>query len=157
MERYIQLQGIVPNKQYKKQLMDTSGRMSLYEDYVSFETAKLLKEKGFKEWCLKAYWPNGSICNQAFSNAKEIIAYSRPTIQMAMKWLREVHNQIIVPNVRVEDPISGIINCYIVGIWYIPKNNGGALCFISPTPENGYSSYEEACESAIKYCLENLI
>jgi len=25
------------------------------EDYVSFETAKLLKEKGFKEWCFKCY------------------------------------------------------------------------------------------------------
>lgn len=25
------------------------------EDYVSFETAKLLKEKGFKHWCYKSY------------------------------------------------------------------------------------------------------
>ena len=25
------------------------------EDYVSFETAKLLKEKGFNEWCYKCY------------------------------------------------------------------------------------------------------
>lgn len=25
------------------------------EDYVSFETAKLLKEKGFSEWCFKCY------------------------------------------------------------------------------------------------------
>ena len=25
------------------------------EDYVSFETAKLLKEKGFKEWCFHCY------------------------------------------------------------------------------------------------------
>lgn len=25
------------------------------EDYVSFETAKLLKEKGFNEWCFKCY------------------------------------------------------------------------------------------------------
>lgn len=25
------------------------------EDYVSFETAKLLKEKGFKQWCYKSY------------------------------------------------------------------------------------------------------
>lgn len=25
------------------------------EDYVSFETAKLLKEKGFKQWCYKCY------------------------------------------------------------------------------------------------------
>lgn len=25
------------------------------EDYVSFETAKLLKEKGFEHWCYKSY------------------------------------------------------------------------------------------------------
>lgn len=25
------------------------------EDYVSFETAKLLKEKGFREWCFHCY------------------------------------------------------------------------------------------------------
>ena len=25
------------------------------EDYVSFETAKLLKEKGFRHWCYKSY------------------------------------------------------------------------------------------------------
>lgn len=25
------------------------------EDYVSFENAKLLKDKGFKEWCFKCY------------------------------------------------------------------------------------------------------
>ena len=95
--------------------------------------------------------------NSLNSSEYRIEAYLAPTLQIAMKWLREEHNQIIVPNVRVEDPISGIINCYIVGMWYIPKNNDGALCFTSPSPENGYSTYEEACEAAIKYCLENLI
>ena len=29
------------------------------EDYVSFETAKLLKEKGFNEGCSTTYTPNG--------------------------------------------------------------------------------------------------
>lgn len=130
------------------------------EDYVSFETAKLLKEKGFDEPCLMCYTSDKKLANyglyRSYKNS-EVFAMTAPTIQTAMKWLRKTHNQIIVPDVRVEDPISGIIKCYIVGIWYIPKNNGGALCFISPTPENGYSTYEEACEAGIKYCLENLI
>ena len=154
------------------------------EDYVSFEIAKLLKEKGFDGKCAHVWVEekgNKPICMgmSSFVEGEEVadretveaatdyaneymfknlyVAYLCPTLQMAMKWLREVHNQIIIPNVRTEDPISGIINCYIVGIWYIPKNNGGSLCFISPTPENGYSTYEQACEAAIKYCLENLI
>ena len=145
------------------------------EDYVSFETAKLLREKGFNE-CCKSVYHIGSVCsvaslgyhdnegdgavideNQNSDFGKYDNAISAPTLQMAMKWLRKVHNQIIVPNVRVEDPISGIINCYIVGIWYIPKNNDGAFCYTSPTPYNGYPTFEEACEAGIKYCLENLI
>lgn len=128
------------------------------EDYASFEIAKLLKEKGFNKdaYTMSMYDENGE--------AKDVLLLKvgeepvlRPTLQMAMKWLREVHNQIIVPGIRVDDKTSGIINCYIVGIWYIPKNNGGAFCYTSPTPYNGYSSYEEACEAGIKYCLENLI
>lgn len=128
------------------------------EDYVSFEIAKLLKEKGFDETVRCFYDIQTEIlcdnCVKTKNSYTESIA--APTLQTAMKWLREVHSQIIVPSIRVEDPISGIINCYIVGIWYIPKNNGGAFCYTSPTPYNGYSSFEQACEAAIKYCLENL-
>lgn len=142
------------------------------EDYVSFEVAKLLKEKGFREPVYhsinKTYrddrddvsiWTSSrpENHNDIPEEKNHFCTYSCPTIQMAMKWLREEHNKIIVPSIRVIDPITGIIDCYCVGIYYIPKNNGGALCFISPTPESGYSSYEEACEVGIKYCLENLM
>lgn len=126
------------------------------EDYVSFEVAKLLKEKGFDEDSWFHYDADGGIVMRGYrlNMPEDIPAW---TLQMAMKWLREVHNKIIIPSIRVIDPITGIIDCYWVGIYYIPENNGGALCFTSPTPENGYSSYEEACEAGIKYCLENLI
>jgi hypothetical protein len=158
------------------------------EDYVSFETAKLLKEKGFKHWCYKSYGDavyhkgvpisfdeecelksegledeieyveGGCLYDFGCDNKKkETKVWAAPTLQRAMKWLREVHNQIVVPNVRINDAISGTIDCYIVGIWYIPKNNGGSFCYISPTPYNGYSSYEKACEAGIKYCLDFLI
>ena len=131
------------------------------EDYVSFETAKLLKEKGF-DGDGSHFYENKKIVSfvdywNRITPYERYCAIECPTLQMTMKWLREVHNQIIVPGVRIEDPISGIINGYIAGIWYIPKNNGGAFCYTSPTPYNGYPSFEEACEAAIKYCLENLI
>ena len=135
------------------------------EDYVGFETAKLLKDKGFDESC-EGFYVNSGVLSHTLSNAKNskwdedksTIGYiSAPTLQMAMKWLREVHNQIIVPGIRLRDRTSGTINCYIAGIWYIPKNNGGAFCYTSPTPYDGYSSFEEACEAAIKYCLKYLI
>ena len=49
------------------------------EDYVSFETAKLLKEKGFDQSCATYY-------------LKDKQVYAAPTQAMAMKWLREVHD-----------------------------------------------------------------
>ena len=153
------------------------------EDYVSFETAKLLKEKGFSENTICKYADVGGVTEKWYDEYRERVVrfdwqegylikppsepldqyeiiggtISAPTLQRAMKWLRKEHNKIIIPSIRVTDPITGIIDCYCVGIYYIPKNNGGALCFTSPTPGNGYSTYEEACEAGIKYCLENLI
>ncbi len=145
------------------------------EDYVSVETAELLKEKGFDE-NTNCYYIEGSvdknlcyspirqnhnkrITNNEFDINIDITSskISAPTLQMTMKWLREVHGITIIPNLRVPDPITGTIDCYCAGVWHVPKNNGGALCFTSPTPYEGYSSYEEACEEAIKYCLEKLI
>ena len=128
------------------------------EDYVSFETAKLLKEKGFNWDCQYCY------IDEDDSDKEQLevpIGYDAeidaPTLQMAMKWLREENNKTIIIGVRATDPITGKIDYYYNGIYYVPKNNVSALCFISPTPENGYSTYEEACEAAIRYCLENLI
>ena len=134
------------------------------EDYVSFETAKLLKEKGFNEICEMFYCKphEGYMRNRKRnewwnSDLREDMTCTCPTLQMAMKWLREEHNKTIIIGIRVTDPITGIIDCYYNGIYYVPKNNGGALCFTSPTPENGYLTYEEACEAGIKYALENFI
>lgn len=76
---------------------------TIKEDYISFETAKLLKEKGFNEKCL-AHWFIGTERNFSVSstpcNWNEIKTdldwLSCPTLQMAMKWLREVHNWNVV-------------------------------------------------------------
>lgn len=108
------------------------------EDYVSFETAKLLKEKGFDEECQKYYGD---------------YKYPCPTLQMAMKWLREVHNIIITVRLfnSVEPFCPGEHNQFTVDIatTTMSSQKGHIRHF--------YLSYEEACEAAIKYCLENLI
>lgn len=131
------------------------------EDYVSFNTSKLLKEKGF-DIPLNYFYNSDGRKGYATSynwnqTAGDFQDYSCPTLQMAMKWLREVHNITVIPNVRIPHPICGTIESYWVGIWYVPKNNGGAFCYTSPTPYEGYPSFEEACEAGIRYCLENLI
>ena len=134
------------------------------EDYVSFETAKLLKEKGFDwlespfyseqdrdEWRRNAWY---SIPNPRYD---ETIPFDSPTlyvtaphisIQMAMKWLRE-RKQIFIH----------IQRCKFKFFFTTERMNESS--------ENEYSlghfkefernTYEETCEAAIKFCLENLI
>ena len=51
------------------------------EDYVSFETAKLLKERGFNE---RTNMPH-------VDDYQRLVCYI-PTLQMSMKWLRETYN-----------------------------------------------------------------
>ena len=118
------------------------------EDYVSFETAKLLKAKGFKG-DINAYyhiWDNGTrVCSvQEFSRSEAPHLYiPAPTLQMAMKWLREVHGLFI----RITEDMTGN-----VFEWSVYQKNYG--CRASTYVED---SYEQACEMAIKYCLEKLI
>lgn len=68
--------------------------MSITEDFCSFEVAKLLKEKGFNEKCSRWYIanePQEGIVEKGFGENQFYI--NAPTHQMAMKWLREVHNK----------------------------------------------------------------
>ena len=122
------------------------------EDYVSFETAKLLKEKGYCNVSIVFYKENGELIHYKVPlNYKGIsdtlgVFYEAPTLQMAMKWLREVHNIAIVLTP------SMFWGKYNVTIY--KRNNEYPFGF---NEDSLISSYEEASEAAIKYCLENLI
>ena len=124
------------------------------EDYVSFETAKLLKEKGFDERTNSYFTDNNEIAiSWYFSRYNRESTYlSAPTLQMAMKWLREVHKIDITidPHEVVE------------GYEYEVKNNWIYQFHLCQNRNYLFSrdidtSYENCAEVAIKYCLENLI
>ena len=127
------------------------------EDYVSFETAKLLKEKGFDESISMVYMSYGNLCkcnrydsirNSNYNGiTKNYFECTAPTLQMAMKWLREAHNIFI-----------SIVFCFYPTekrVTWTPEIS----TFDSVFPESAieYNSYEEATEASIRYCLENLI
>lgn len=122
----------------------------IQEDYVSFKTAKLLKEKGFEpphdyRKCIPImYTDNGEIKWGVWSDDW----YPRITLQMATKWLREKHEIFIQPNIVFCYPIQyfATIFCY-----------GDNLKTQQDVTTENFESPEEACEAAIKYCLENLI
>ncbi len=136
------------------------------EDYVSFETAKLLKEKGFdgdtncyyieesvdKNLCYSPIRQNHNkrITNNEFDIDINVSSgkISAPTLQMAMKWLREVHNIFIDIAFRFSRNADNDINFS----YYVEKYEN-----YYGYGDGEFNSYEEACEAAIKYCLENLI
>lgn len=127
------------------------------EDYVSFEIARLLKEKGFNEKVICYYDDGGSLnlnkfvefqcCNQGYGSG----VFAAPTLQMVMKWLREVHNICIT---IYPDKAKGY-----EAVLYDTKDNVEIILqsFGVYGSHIFGDSYEEACETAIKYCLENLI
>lgn len=122
------------------------------EAYVSFEVATLLKEKGFDEECYQIYDDEGylSFNRVGYINSEkpnEDFYALAPTHQMAIAWLREIHNISIEPFV---DYGSGEDHWWTVDIGKIKKN--GLISELS-----GYKSYEESVEAALKYTLENLI
>lgn len=120
------------------------------EDYVSFETAKLLKEKGFDEPTTKSYYTEGFENPMIFSHDLlpriQTDEFLCPTLQMAMKWLREVHNLYINVFVTWKNKIPHYQ-------WSIDNLITQDTIYETPCLEK----YEQACETAIKYCLENLV
>ena len=124
------------------------------EDYVSFETAKLLKEKGFDETLYAIYDIDGTLdANHCpFSNTTECAGFEcvAPTLQMAMKWLREVYNcAICISPYWPEGDMRNKLT-WDFTIHSLIDNRSFREC-------NYMDNYEQACEAAIKYCLENLI
>lgn len=127
------------------------------EAYVSFEVAKLLKEKGFNEKCRGAYHSEFDDNDnpivmleewtaQPYNNdfEDETLLCSAPTHQMAMAWLRE-------KNISIE--LSVVKPHYWVYTIYEILNNKVKELY----NDGGFNSYEDAVEAALKYTFENLI
>jgi hypothetical protein len=129
----------------------------IQEAYVSFEVAKLLKKKGFSCSNSHCYYPqyhsNELLIGQDFTWNDYESTIVAPTQQMAMRWLREVHSIHIIA-----EPCLGEGNepnlSFNRWFWTILKEEGE----YKPIRKiDEFSTYEQACEEAIKYCLEKLI
>lgn len=130
------------------------SEIEMQDDYVSLRTAKLLKDHGFNEYTMYKYSDGNNVKtyfyeHKEFKNSELLNGYSAPTLQLAMKWLRKVHK----------------IDIDIKTYWKITKTgystNGYRFeLHYADAPNHSFSdafdTYEEACEAAIIYCLENL-
>lgn len=136
------------------------------EQLVSFETAKLAKEKGFNIPTTQFYksgkkpyltevegymtdqfvvsnWNNG---NGSYPTRPEDVSCSAPTQSLLQKWLREVHNIHIIV-------ISNSKNQYFVDYRFSDQriDNDSDLILL-----NGlvYKTYEQALEKGLQEALK---
>ena len=122
------------------------------ESYVSFKTAKLLKEAGFNVPCKSQYSEGMGVWNVEYTydfNADDC-GYSRPTQALAARWLREVHG--IVVDVTFCPPKQEKNWKFFIGeienmVWEGDYDSSNER----------YLTYEEAMEDAIRQALRLII
>lgn len=137
------------------------------EAYVSFETAKLLKEKGFNGHCHVVHINNhNSIIGKVISNSELITTHEYkfckdqencitiPTQQMACRWLREVHKIHITA-----EPLEMFKQERIVyePIIYLLNDFDDFALEYKTVRLKECDTNEDAVEAALEYCLTNLI
>ena len=121
-------------------------------DIVSFETAELLKEKGFNITCTRYYTPEGVMMDHspliARNSDYKHEEISAPELWLAQRWLIKKHNYFVT---ATQDG----------GFWFYrieDYNNRSSDGTIHLRVKNTYSkTIEEAIDSGIYFVLETLI
>ena len=119
------------------------------EDFVPFELAVKLKEKGF-DWRIGYAYDNGGECMYIVTEY-DVDYIPAPTISQVLKWLREEKLILIGLSPMQEYGGDEVIEwCSTV---YKAEKQGG----LSWQEEFYYQSYEQAALTGIEYVLNNLI
>lgn len=134
----------------------------IQEEYVSFDTAKMLKEAGFDIPTRGMYRTNRSGDYKFIEDERKysvddcmwdrtdgfIHEYIAPTQALAARWIREVHRLVIdvvfIPPSANEDYWQYFIGEMDDMIW-----SGDFMC-----SELKYGTYEQAMEAGLKKALE---
>ena len=149
------------------------------EKYVSFETAKLLKEKGFDGECHSYYFPyyedremtkknyerqRGRVTSSnkrlyEVNTAKDLPEdhYLCPTLQMVVAWLWEEKGFLVFPSLDIDyDEDENGVKYYHKPLYW---GNVIRTCDGEHMYDDGkmYDKPEYAMDAAVKYCVENLI
>lgn len=116
------------------------------EELVTLETAKLLKEKDFNEYCKDIINHKGIMMETIFRTSKDLpkLFYPCPAQSIAQKWLRDtkcLHIEISY--------MYG--NYWIYDILTIPNHD---LVGLSNRPIIHYNTYEEALEAGLQEALK---
>ena len=119
------------------------------EQFVSFDTAKLLKEAGFDVPTSTHYSNSGEVWQSSapedYNDDKSCKACSRPTQALAAKWLREVHKLHVFAKRIYEYALDKFSWGY-----YIQSSNY-EYC---KNFEIGFDSYEQAIEEGLRGAIK---
>lgn len=151
------------------------------EEYVSLETARLLKEKEFDGWC-HYVWVEGHEIKPELCAAPcfaegltavnrvnvedveryiikfersddKITAYLAPTLQMAVLWLMKMHGFYVTSK-----PDTDGREVFRPRIYKKTEQGWGPLDPSSDGFMNSdFHSPKEACEASLRHCLEDLV
>lgn len=118
------------------------------ESYVSFDTAKLLKEAGFNEPCRYSYDNVGGFRWFKIGEPTPKGWVPCPTQALAARWLREVH-RIVVDATFIPPSTDGNAWRYFIGemddmVWngdYVPS-------------DEFYETYEAALEAGLQEAVK---
>lgn len=119
------------------------------EELVTLETAKLLKEKDFNEYCKDIINHRGIMMETVFRTSKDLpkLFYSCPTQSIAQKWLRETKNIHIC-----------IYNCACGYGYEISKADNGthiaSSVYEGPNDGGKWDVYEDALEAGLQEALK---
>lgn len=117
------------------------------ESYVSFDTAKMLKEAGFNEQCRYNYDNVGGFRWLKIGELTPKGWVPCPTQALVARWLREVHKLHVFAKRIYEYALDKFSWGY-----YIQSSNY-EYC---KNFEVGFDSYEEAMEAGLKHGLESV-
>lgn len=125
------------------------------EEFVTLETAKLLKEKGFVWECERTIscdkiirrWNHPQYISCCTEIDGELVEFLCPTLYVAQKWLRETKN------LHIEIYRSAVGYGYAIvkadnGTWQEDDDSRG------PNDGGLWDTYEEALEAGLVECLK---
>lgn len=127
------------------------------EDFVPYELAVKLKDKGFDYPCITHYDINKElkvVVREPIFWHSDVLSYTdAPTISQVLEWLREEKEIYIViqpfPTMATKNKI-----CWS---WDFKWNSDGMYIEHAFPDDVTYTTYEQAALAGIEYVLDNLI
>lgn len=123
------------------------------ESYVSFDTAKLLKEAGFNETCRYSYDNVGGFRWFKIGGSISKGWVPCPTQALAARWLREAHGIHVSSNIFMDsanDADGNTVDEWNFWSFDLFDNSGRII----EERDDRYDSYEEALEVGLREAIK---